>query len=256
MSKVTLWVPCGSKRPESWKQVEAYMQTEEPDGVEQLYWVRTTPGNVHAIWNKAIREFLESDSDWLWSVHDDVLYDPGTLVRLMSWDKPLVSALVFHRQSPQLPHIWKSYEEGGPYSMRIDDTYKWYLKHPKEVAFGAHIIHPRPDDALAEIDFTSTSCTLIHRKVLEGMRELVGDSWFKFDDETKGGGEDRRFFEIARQAGFIGYVDRSCVAGHIIGDEPTGVADFVMWRQASTFAGYGDPNATKKVSEIAKSEET
>jgi hypothetical protein len=251
MSKVTLWVPCASKRPESWKQVEAYMQTEAPEGVE-FYWRRTKPGNVRVIWNGAIKEFLESDADWLWSVHDDVLYDPGTLVRLMSWDKQLVSALVFHRQSPQLPHIWKSHEEGGPYAQRIDDTFKWYLNHREDVAFGPHIIHPRPDDALAEVDFTSTSCTLINRKVLEGMREIVGDDWFKMDNEIAGGGEDRRFFEIAKQAGYTGYVDRSCVAGHIIGDEATGVADFVMWRQCSTFGGYGDPEAERKISEVQK----
>ena len=220
------------------------MQTEEPEGVT-FYWTRTKPGNVETIWNNEIKEFLKSDSEWLWSVHDDVLYHPGTLVRLMSWGKPLISALVFHRQSPPLPHIWKSHEEGGEYAQRIDDTFRWFMKHPEDVKFGPHIIEPRPEDALAEIDFSSTSCTLIHRDVLEAMRDEVQEKWFKMDDEIAGGGEDRRFFENARKAGYPGYVDRSCIAGHIIGDEPTGVADFIMWRQVSTFSGYGDkPEST------------
>jgi hypothetical protein len=222
------------------------MHTETPEEVTQLYWQRTTPGNIHVIWNQAVKDFLESDSDYLWSVHDDVLYHPNTLVRLLSWGKPLVSALVFHRQSPVLPHIWKNYEDGGPYAMRIQDTYNWFLSHREEVKFGPHIIEPRPDDALAEVNFTSTSCTLIHRKVLEDMREEVEDKWFIMDDEIRGGGEDRRFFEYARKAGYIGYVDRSCIAGHIIGDVPTGSLDFVMWTQSSTFKGYDkmDSNTT------------
>ena len=243
MSKVTLWVPTGSKRPESWSQVEAYMHTETPPEVETLYWQRSIPGNVHVIWNKVIKDFLESDSDWLWSVHDDVVYHPGTLMRLMSWGQPLVSALVFHRQSPVLPHIWTAYEPGGPYAMRIEDTYKWFLAHPHDIKFGPHIIEPRPEDALTEVNFTSTSCTLINRKVLEDMREDVQDMWFKMDSETAGGGEDRNFFEHARKAGYIGYVDRSCIAGHIVGDVPTGAGDFVMWNQCSVFQGFGEQHS-------------
>lgn len=245
MSKVTLWVPCGSKRPESWAQVESYMHTETPEDVTQLYFKRSGAGNIQVIWNYVIKEFLEeSDCDWLWSVHDDVVYHPNTLVRLLSWGQPLVSTLVLHRQSPPLPHIWKNHEDGGPYAMRIEDTYKWFLAHPHDVKFGPHIIEPRPEDALAEVNFTSTSCTLIHRSVLEDMRKEVNDVWFKLDDDIKGGGEDRNFFDHARKAGYTGYVDRSCIAGHIVGDVPTGAADFCMWKQSSVFQGFGEQNTT------------
>ena len=246
MSKVTLWVPCASKRPESWSQVEAYLHTVTPEEVTQLYWQRTKPGNVHVIWNQAVRDFLESDSDWLWSVHDDVVYDPGTLIRLMSWGKPLVGALVFHRQSPVLPHIWKDLVPGGGYAMKIQDTKRWFLDHPHDIKFGPHIINPRPDDALVEVGFSSTSCTLIHRKVLEDMREDVKEMWFKLDSETAGGGEDRNFFERARKVGHPGYVDRSCIAGHIIGDVPTGAADFMMWESCSVFKGSGEDITTAR----------
>lgn len=213
-----------------------------PENVEMI-WKRGVPGNIQIIWNDVVKEFLESDATWLWSVHDDVLFHVDTLPRLMSWGKPLVSALVFHRQSPVLPHIWKEIEHGSGYSQRIQDTKLWFMNHMDHIKFGPHIIEPRPDDALEETGFTSTSCTLIHRKVLEAMREEVNELWFKMDSEY-GGGEDRNFFEHARIAGYPNYVDRSCVAGHIIGDVPTGVADFLMWESVSSFKGTGEEEET------------
>jgi hypothetical protein len=150
---------------------------------------------------------------------------------------PLVSALVFHRQSPQLPHIWKGSENGRPYWQKIAETRDWFVKHLSDITTGAHIIEPRPDDALTEVDFTSTSCTLIRRDVLEKMREEVKDLWFVWDDDYGGGGEDRNFFEHAKMAGFQAYVDRSVIVGHLIGDVPTGSMDFMMWTQSGTFKG-------------------
>jgi hypothetical protein len=235
--KVVLWVPTSMKRPESWLCVDAYLQMTVPDGYEMV-WKRGQPGNVKVIWNQVVKDFLEGDYTWLWSLHDDVVVHPGTLERLLSWEKPLVSALVFHRHSPVLPHIWK--DLGNGYSQRIQDTKKWFLEHNQDIKFGPWIMYPRPDDALVETGFTSTSCTLIHRKVLEDMREEVNDVWFVMDSEIAGGGEDRNFFEHARVAGYPNYVDRSCTAGHIVGDVPTGSADFMMWESVSTFVGSGE----------------
>jgi len=95
---------------------------------------------------------------------------------------------------------------------------------------------PRPDDALVPVSFTSTSCTLIHRSVLEATE----DPWFLWDDDFNGGGEDRRFFESATKAGFTPYVDRSCIVGHLGGDVPTGAADFMAWSSVSDFNGTGE----------------
>jgi len=236
MEKVVLWVPTATKRPESWLCVDSYMQMEVPDGI-QMIWKRGLPGNIQIVWNQVVKDFLAGDYTWLWSVHDDVVVDPGTLARLLSWNKPLISALIFHRNSPVLPHIWR--DMGNGYSQRIQETKQFMMKYPKEIKFGPHIMYPCPDDALTESGFTSTSCTLIHRKVLEAMREEVNDVWFKLDYEY-GGGEDRNFFEHARKAGYPNYVDRSCQAGHIIGDVPTGAADFLMWESVSTFKGSGE----------------
>jgi hypothetical protein len=101
-------------------------------------------------------------------------------------------------------------------------------------------MNPCPPDALQAIDFTSTSCTLIHRSVLEAMREPVQEIWFKWDDDYNGGGEDRNFFDNARACGFTPYIDRSAVVGHNVGAIPTSSADFIAWMQSSVYHNTGE----------------
>ena len=129
---------------------------------------------------------------------------------------------------------------------RINDTREYFYEHSEWIKFGPFVIDPRPDDALVEVDFTSTSFTLMHRDVLQTMRPYVNDLWFQMDSEITGGGEDRRFFQNAKMAGFPAYVDRSCVVGHLQNNIPTSVADFIAWDSASVFndTGQKDDNST------------
>lgn len=203
-------------------------------------FVRSGANNVRYSWNKVVKDFLANDSEWLFSTHNDVVFEPDTLLRLLSWDKPLVSALIFMRNSPVTPHAWNSYQRSPEYIDRIEDTRNWFFEHRDYIKFGPFVMDPRPNDALKEIAFTSTSCTLIHRSVLEGMRETVKDLWFEWDDDYNGGGEDRRFFENAKNCGFQPYIDMSCVVGHLVGDIPTSAADFIAWDSVSSFRWNGN----------------
>lgn len=220
--------------------MDSWLNAQKEYG-DKLEVKHTGPGNVHVIWNNFIKDFLKSDSDWLISCHHDVVFAPGTIERLLSWDKQLISALIFMRQSPPVPHIWNAYEgQEERMVQRINDTRDWFYTRPEWIKFGPFLIDPRPADALVPVDFTSTSFTLIHRDVLETMRPYVADKWFEMDDEAAGGGEDRRFFQNARMAGFPAYVDRSCVVGHLVGDVPTSAADFIAWDSASVFNNTGE----------------
>jgi GT2 family glycosyltransferase len=214
---------------------------------EKLRLVRSGANNIRFSWNKVVTDFLATNDEWLLSWHSDVVGDPQTLMRLLSWDKPLVSALIFMRTSPAMPHIWKDYEDKeGVYVPRIIETRKWFYDHPDCIKnFGPYVMEEKPEDALTPTSFTSTSCMLIHRSVLEGMRELVQDVWFKWDDDVAGGGEDRNFCEKAKQAGFDLFVDRSCVVGHLAGDIPTSAADFFAWDYVSTVLGTGEHELIK-----------
>lgn len=223
-----------------------------PEGAKRTF-KQSLAGSVRIVWNEVVREFLATDAEWMFSTHHDVSYVPETLTRLLSWDKPLVSALVFMRHSPVVPQIWKSYnpDDATNYVMRLNDTRRWFYDHKDYIRFGPFVMDPRPDDALTEVGFTATACTLIHRTVFEDIRAKIPNQndgyWFVCDNELTGGGEDRRFYEYARAAGYTGYIDRSCIAGHIAGDIPTSSADFIMWDSVSSFTDTGEPVAHKEI---------
>jgi len=240
LAKVTLWIPAAESP--RWPCVLSWMNVIYPAG-ERPAFMRSGPNNVRYSWNKAVRDFLKTDSEWLWSCHNDVTFEPETLVRLLSWNVPLVSGLIFMRTSPVVPHIWNQYYQSGPYAYRVRDTREWLLDHldTHGIPFGPRVMTPRPDDALVPVNFTSTSCTLIHRSVLEATK----DPWFEWDDDYNGGGEDRKFFEAAKAAGFQPYVDRSCIVGHLVGDIPTSAADFLVWTDANEFHETGEPEVEK-----------
>jgi hypothetical protein len=240
---ISLWVP-SIERP-SWKALESWLNLKTPDDKRLNFIPRAGANNIRVSWNKAIKDFLATDDEWLLSIHDDIVVSPDTLLRLLSWGKPLVSALIFMRTGPALPHIWKSYDadETKRMVMRINDTRAWLYEHKDWIRHGAYVIDPRPDDALTPIDFTSTSCTLIHRDVLTAMQPIVKDLWFEWDDDLNGGGEDRKFFQNALAAGYPAFVDRSCVVGHLTGDVPASAYDFVAWDAISQWNGTGEPEA-------------
>lgn len=238
MKHITLWIPA-AEQPR-WACVLSWWNLEAPENTRiDLY--RSGANNPVYTWNKAVKDFLDTDNEWLLSIHNDVVVAPQTLTRLLSWDKPLVSALIFMRTGPVTPHVWNRYPDSlGRMVQRLNDTRVWFYKHSDWIRQGAFVMEPRPEDALTPVDFTSTSCTLIHRSVLEDMRALVNDVWFECDDPLNGGGEDRRFFQNALEIGYQGYVDRSCVVGHLSGDIPTSSFDFVAWDSVFTFKGTGE----------------
>lgn len=189
-----------------------------------------------------MKDFLKSGDEWLLSWHSDVIGHPQTLMRLLSWNKPIVSALVFMRGSPAFPHIWAQRDgDTRKCSHQIRETRKWFLDHPEYVTSEPFVMEPRPDDALIDLDggFTSTSCMLIHRSVLEAMRPIVKNVWFKRHSDLSGG-EDWWFCTKAREAGFETYVDRSCCIGHMIGDTPATALDFMVWDYVSDVFGTGE----------------
>lgn len=229
MKEILLWIPTANVRPESWLQVEGYMNQRLPDGYSLRFRTSKPSRNVTETWNGVVSEFLASGAEWLWGVHDDIVTHPYTLERLLSWDKKLVSGLVFHRKYPALPHIWI---EGKDELQQVEETKRWFMAHQDYIITGPVVMQPRPEDALVEASWSSTSCVLIHRSVLEDM----GGNWFSFEgDGERAYGEDVRFYKTAKQAGHQLYVDRSVVAGHLFGIQPTGAMDFMLWEYHPLF---------------------
>lgn len=238
--KITLWIPSADSSAR-WACVNSWWNLETPDNIK-MRLVRSGANNIRWSWNQVVKDFLANGDDWLVSWHSDVVGVPQTLMRLLSWNRPLVSALVFMRTSPVMPHMWGE-DEDGIYRPRIQDARRWFQAHPEYYkCFQPFVMEPRPSDALMPVAFTSTSCMLIHRAVLEDMREEVQDIWFKWDDDIRGGGEDRNFCEHAALQGYRTFVDRSCVVGHLAGDIPTSTADFFAWDYVSEILGTDQPH--------------
>jgi hypothetical protein len=225
-----------------------------PEGAKRTF-KQSTAGSVRIVWNDTVREFLETDAEWMFSTHHDVTFVPETLTRLLSWNKPIVTALVFMRHNPVLPQIWRTFDEKQQheYAMRVSDTREWFYRHKEYIRFGPFVMDPCPEDALVEIGFAATACTLIHRQVFLDIRDKIPNQhdgyWFVCDNESTGGGEDRRFYEYARQVGYEAYVDRSCIAGHVAGDIATSSADFIGWDSISEFQATGEPPSHKVAKE-------
>ena len=239
------WVP-SSGAPPAWSCVHSWINLQLPDGAKRTF-KQSLAGSVRYVWNNVVRDFLSTDAEWMFSTHHDVAFVPETLLRLMSWNEPLITATVFMRHNPALPQIWRTYDEKvqNQYAIRVQDTRKWFYEHKEYIRPGPFVMEPKPDDALVEVGFTSTACTLIHRSVFEDIRAKIpnqGDGlWFVCDNELTGGGEDRRFYEYAKHVGYIPYVDRSCIAGHVAGDIPTSSLDFIAWDSVGDFLNTGEP---------------
>lgn len=247
------WVPSAGGPLPYWSPAKSWVNLALPEGARRTF-SPSPAGSVRIVWNEEVRKFLATDAEWMFSTHHDVAFVPETLNRLLSWDKPLISALVFMRHNPVIPHVWQAY---GPnpsdYALRILDTREWFYRHKDYIKFGPFVMDPRPEDALVEVGFTSTACTLIHRQVFLDIREKIpyqnDGYWFVCDNELSGGGEDRRFHEYARASGYTPYVDRSCIAGHIAGDIATSSADFIAWDSVSEFMDTNEPKAHKAIKE-------
>lgn len=240
-----MWVPAVSEP--NWPAVLSWLNVEWPEGSTHDF-VRSGHGDMATVWNRVIEKFLASDCDWLFSCHTDIEFWPATLKRLLSWDKPIVSALMFMRNGPAMPHIWEGkVEDGRPgYLARMRETFHWYFNnHMEAIHTGSFIINPKPSDALYRVNFTSTGCTVIHRKVFEA----IPPPWFMVDTHTAdgAGGEDRYFCEKALAAGFPSYVDRSCVAGHMPINVSVGLLDFFAWMAATDHEAKNAPTITCNV---------
>jgi len=217
----------------SWTLVRGLMSLQWPAGSRGFITAGEydRPLPIDVAHNRIIEAFLSDRRlEWLLQVDADATLHPQTLLRLMSWNQPVVGALCFTRRCPASPTIYAGQPEGTPegyYRIHIAETKRWLERHPELVVNQATVLEPRPEDALTPVDFTGAHCLLVHRRVLEA----IEPPWFKrlMPDGEVSTGADRHFCERVREAGFPIYVDRSVLSGHIIGERAVGGMDFLAW---------------------------
>ena len=189
----------------------------------RIYYLR--PGRelpIDVARNLLVRQMLATDADWLWFTDQDAAFLPGTLDRLLSWDRPVVSALEMMRMPGVCwPMALKDRNEKGMYRVQGPEVYEWIGKYMNATSNEPQLLDSPPPGALLEVDFTGCHCLLIRREVLERMEP----PWFQGYNP---GGEDQYFCEKARDTlGIKTYVDLSVLVGHAATDRIIGALDFM-----------------------------
>jgi len=194
--------------------------------------------------NNLIAWFLDTEFEWMLSLDSDAYVHPFTLLRLLSWNVPFVSALAFQRLPPYPPVV---YTDRNPdtsdgkesFLKPIARVVDWIKTYPALIdQRRAIILEPKPADALWEVNRGGAHCCLIHRSVLEA----IEPPWFvRTGSRAKtGSGSDFTFHQKVKEAGFKTYVDMSVVAGHTTGDLCIGALDFMVWNAAGRWNKRGD----------------
>ena len=152
------------------------------------------------------------EKDWLFFMDSDQTFHPDTLMRLLSWDLPVISGLYFKSPGKPVPHVYKyAWKDGGHlYIGMVDEIFK-YLSRYKDTLKGSlpAIVLPTQREDLIECDGIGAGCLLVHRRVFEA----IEPPWFEYTKDSNLG-EDFDFCRKVIQAGFKIYVDPGVICGH------------------------------------------
>lgn len=159
--------------------------------------------------NEIVRHFLDDTStDWLFMIDSDETITPQAFDKLVkaahSTERPVIAGLYFGTWPgnllPQpIPHIYRDADDG----------------------ISAYPVTDYPEDSLIEIDRAGTGALLVHRSVLEAIREQAseheGRDWCWFRDMPVGGlwlGEDMYFCRRIRSLGFKIHAHTGAILQH------------------------------------------
>jgi GT2 family glycosyltransferase len=159
--------------------------------------------------NRVVKQFLDgTKSDWLLLIDSDEQLSLEAFDKLLETahdkERPVVAGLVFAGFGI----------EGAPYPKPVPAIFQ-------DAPEGFLPLYKYDKDSVFEIDAAGTGCLLIHRSVLEKMRETAdknqGTDWCWFWDGPLDGnwiGEDLLFCRRIRALGFPIYVNTGAILPH------------------------------------------
>lgn len=170
----------------------------------------TSGANIVTARNTVVRDFLATDAAWLWLIDADMSFPPDTLDALLdvadAKDRPIVGGLCF-----KVTQVGNEAPYGTPTLYGLND-----MTPPRTV-----IYHDFPPDTLLQVAATGAACLLVHRRVLEAMRDSGNWPrpwvWFaetlyrEYDDVLS---EDITFCLRAGSLGFPIFVHTGIEIGH------------------------------------------
>jgi GT2 family glycosyltransferase len=159
--------------------------------------------------NRVVKQFLDgTKSDWLLLIDSDEQLSVEAFDKLLETahdkERPVVAGLVFAGFGI----------EGAPYPKPVPAIFQ-------DAPEGFLPLYKYDKNSVFEIDAAGTGCLLIHRSVLEKMRETAdknqGTDWCWFWDGPVDGnwiGEDLLFCRRIRALGFPIYVNTGAILPH------------------------------------------
>lgn len=157
--------------------------------------------------NRLVKQFLETKSDWLLMMDSDEQLPVSSFDKLIEAahekERPVVAGLVF-----------ASFDTGFPYPKPVPTIFQ-------DAPEGFLPLNNYDKDSLFQIDAAGTGCLLIHRSVLEAIRDDAdqhqGTDWCWFWDGPINGewiGEDLQFSRRIRSLGFPIYAHTGAILPH------------------------------------------
>lgn len=193
--------------------------------------------NIAQARNECVRDFLDlTAAEWLWLVDSDMVWTDDALERLLEWadpeKSPVVGALCFTTTN-----------DGGP-EVRLAPTLYGWMENP---AGGLDFYRYKeyPPDAMFQVGATGAAFLLVHRSVLQAMRDAADEGrpnfskvfpWFQ-ETELSGKvcGEDVTFCARVGMLGYPVWVHTGIDVGHHK-DHVLNVEQFAAQRAAEVAA--------------------
>lgn len=147
--------------------------------------------------NSLCQHVLDTGADWLWFMDDDHSFAPDLLLKLYRHQQPLVVPVCLMRTHPFYPVTFAERLEDDP-----DTGNARYLPvhYPGE-----------PVDGLITLEAGGCAGMLIHRDVLQTMKDSYFAPWFEYGSAS----EDILFCQKAKELGYTIHCDLSARLGHI-----------------------------------------
>jgi len=168
--------------------------------------------NIYKGRERIADQFLETDATHLLFIDSDETFDKQTALRLIEDDLPVVSGVVYQRNYPPAPCIYKKVPNTVYHLPMARELQKWFVEN-EVPRFNQATVLDLPDDvSIWEVDEVGTGCMLIKREVIEAIDEP------RFDvspDHFWGMTTDILFCRRVREAGFKIYADLRVQLGHL-----------------------------------------
>jgi hypothetical protein len=168
--------------------------------------LKYSSANISNARNALVRTFLDqTQAEWLWMVDTDMQWEPEDLDALLEVADPV--------KAPIVGALCFGIEDG----LLFPTLYAWHKdEETDQIRIGRYVEFP--EDAMFQVGATGAAFLLIHRTVLEAIRDKGFNGTFPWFQETemggKGCGEDVTFCARAGLLQFPVWVHTGVKVGH------------------------------------------